>query len=194
MKQAGRGRRLPSRSGGGTQRRPSKLQRRLAAQILEYARRNGVGRGEHLPEELLAQELGVSRSPIRAALTFLEAEGALKRRANRGFFLEGSPEELERVRGGLADGEDEILYLRIARDLFARALPEHVSEAMLLRRYAVTRSGLLRALLRLSEEGIARRGQGHGWTFLPVLNTPEMHDQRCSPSSPTSAPRAPGAG
>lgn len=38
-----------------------------------------------LVEEVLAQEFGVSRSPIRQALTYLAAEGLLERLPRRGF-------------------------------------------------------------------------------------------------------------
>lgn len=53
---------------------------RIRRQILlgEY------GPGEHLKEERLAEELGVSRTPIRQALTMLEAEGLVEIAWNRG--------------------------------------------------------------------------------------------------------------
>lgn len=40
--------------------------------------------GEHLKEERLAEELGVSRTPVRQALTMLEAEGLVEIAWNRG--------------------------------------------------------------------------------------------------------------
>ncbi len=42
------------------------------------------GPGEHLKEERLAEELGVSRTPIRQALTMLEAEGLVQIAWNKG--------------------------------------------------------------------------------------------------------------
>lgn len=42
------------------------------------------GPGEHLKEERLAEELGVSRTPVRQALTMLEAEGLVQIAWNKG--------------------------------------------------------------------------------------------------------------
>ena len=43
--------------------------------------------GEYIRQETLAVELGVSRIPIRDALTMLEAKGLVKREPNKGFLV-----------------------------------------------------------------------------------------------------------
>jgi len=51
--------------------------------------------GERLKEEQLARELGVSRTPVREALLFLEAEGAVVLQPNRGATVRRyTPEEI----------------------------------------------------------------------------------------------------
>lgn len=61
---------------------------RLERTPLERIRRRILlgeyGPGEHLKEERLAEELGVSRTPIRQALTMLEAEGLVQIAWNKG--------------------------------------------------------------------------------------------------------------
>lgn len=56
--------------------------------LLERIRRRILlgeyGPGEHLKEKRLAEELGVSRTPVRQALTMLEAEGLVEIAWNRG--------------------------------------------------------------------------------------------------------------
>ena len=65
---------------GGLESRPDGVFERLRALILtgEY------GPDERLIEEQLAERLGVSRTPVRQALTMLEAEGLVEIEANRG--------------------------------------------------------------------------------------------------------------
>src|ERR1700732_386053 len=46
-----------------------------------------LGQGERLIEDRLAEQLGVSRNPIREALRMLEAEGFLDVTARRGCFV-----------------------------------------------------------------------------------------------------------
>jgi len=69
----------------------SPLSRSLATEIatrLRAAILNGqFGPGERLREELLAETMGVSRGPIREALSQLEHQGLVTLRRNRGAFV-----------------------------------------------------------------------------------------------------------
>jgi DNA-binding GntR family transcriptional regulator len=60
----------------------------LAEEVVDRLRepifRGLLAPGDRLPEEQLAETLGVSRGPIRDALTQLEREGLVVRRRNRG--------------------------------------------------------------------------------------------------------------
>ncbi len=75
--------------------------------------------GEHLPEDTIARQLGVSRSPVRDALRALEREGLVVGFPNRGSFVrEFSPHDV-----------DEIFSLRVAiESLAAEWAIEHLTE------------------------------------------------------------------
>jgi DNA-binding GntR family transcriptional regulator len=67
-------------SGGGTRKDRGEILGRLRRAILE----GEYGPKERLIEEQLAERLGVSRTPIRQALTMLEAEGLVEIEPNKG--------------------------------------------------------------------------------------------------------------
>ena len=62
-----------------------------------------------LGEEVLSQEFGVSRSPVREALRTLEAEGLVRRVPNRGYF----------VRQFKTDEISELFVVRLALEQYA---------------------------------------------------------------------------
>ena len=64
---------------------------RLANQILDVAREARFEPGHHLREQQLGDLLGVSRTPIRSALTLLAERGAVEAIKNQGFFLKPRP-------------------------------------------------------------------------------------------------------
>lgn len=74
----------------------------LSEQLVEYVR-NEILSGtveEDVPirQDVLASRLGVSKIPLREALTRLEQEGLLRSQANRGFFVRAlSAQEAEEV-------------------------------------------------------------------------------------------------
>ncbi|WP_420114499.1 GntR family transcriptional regulator [Pseudactinotalea sp.] len=100
----------------------------LAEYVLQVLReRLAAGQlapGEHLRETELAEELEVSRGPIREALAMLEAEGAIEIRRHRGAFVSVLTSE----------DVDEVHTLREAIEVLAaeraatRLTDEHVTE------------------------------------------------------------------
>ena len=128
----------------------------------------GLGPGDHLSAEPLAQAFGLSRKPVARALDLLVAVGAAERRAHRGVFVADlaafDPQELQ-------SGEDR-LYWRLVNDRLDDALPDALDEAALMRRYGAPRRLVARVLARLAEEGVARRRPGVGWAFEPLLRGP----------------------
>ena len=144
----------------------------LARSILEDLRKRSLPAGEHLREEALAGRFSVSRSPVRQALGLLARRGVVRQEPNRGFFLRKPSSEL----APLPDeppGDDpaEALYLRIADDRLRGALPGAVSEAGLVRRYAVPRWLAQRTLARLAGHGLVRRRPARGWEFPAELTS-----------------------
>ena len=83
----------------------------LADQVYEELRRRLLSRrhkpGEKLSLHVLADELGVSRSPVHQALTRLVSEGLLSVQARRGYFV--TPVTAQ----ALADGYDVRLALEL---------------------------------------------------------------------------------
>jgi DNA-binding GntR family transcriptional regulator len=148
----------------------------LARRILAMARERGLPAGARLTELGLAEALKVSRTPVRAALRALAAEGWVKAGPSRGFVLKRAVKSLPAEGEGEADDEAE-LYVRISRDRLEGVLTAAVSEADLMRRYGVARSLLLRVLGRLAEAGVIERRPGYGWQFRPVIDSPAARDE-----------------
>jgi DNA-binding GntR family transcriptional regulator len=141
----------------------------LAAQILVHIREAGLPVGTHLTAQGLAGRFNVSRFPVANALELLAAKGALTHKPNRGYFvLEPSAEVL-----GLPTDELSNAYSRIADDHLNGELVNPVSEAYLRERYGLSQSQLARLLNRIVQEGWAERRPGSGWSFSPMLTTPE---------------------
>ena len=156
---------------------PTSLQIRIARDIVALVRRDVRPPGYHLAEAQLAREIGTSRSPVKAALSWLAELGVVRHDANRGFFLACAPASLTAIAEQLYSSPDEPLYLRIANDRLTGALPDEVGEAELMRRYQVARTTLRKALARISREGWIEQGMGHGWHFLGMIDSPEAYDE-----------------
>lgn len=154
---------------------PSSLQAQLANQILAYIQANQLQPETHLPEPVLCEHFKVSRTPVRAALSLLKRRGYLRHVPNQGYFT-AKPPSAVRARA-VPPSDEERLYLTIAEDRIGQRLPEHVSEADLLRRYNVAKALLGRVLQRLLREGLVERRPGRGWMFAPVLDSQLAHDE-----------------
>jgi DNA-binding GntR family transcriptional regulator len=135
----------------------------LVDRIKSLIRTPGSERGR-LREATLARRLGVSRTPVRAALRHLVATGILEPEPTGGFAVLQTPT--------LADGtleaatETGSLHGLIRRDIILSELGGPVSESALMRRYAVGRGELTRVIRRLVREGLAEPLPGRGWSML----------------------------
>lgn len=156
-----------------TMRTPNSLHVQLARQILVHVRSSGFEPGHHLTEQALQNVLGTSRAPIRAALSVLAERGHLEKLPNRGFFLRNGP--TEDLGAAIADETDDAVYFQIVDDRLAGALPEAITENEAMRRYDLSRSRLRRIFDRISREGWIQRRDGHGWQFLPVIDSVEAY-------------------
>lgn len=156
---------------------PTPIVGAVAARIVELVCKQGWEPGQRLTEQGLADALAVSRSPVRKALQFLEAVGAVGSNPNRGFVLMQSPSQLRTLALPLDDDSDEALYLRVADDRLAGALPDEISESELMERYELSRLQVQRILNRMAREGLAERKQGRGWMFLPFLDSAKTYNE-----------------
>lgn len=143
----------------------------VVAGILEYVRKFNLAPGQRLTEQALADELGVSRSPIRKALQYLESAGAVASSPNKGFYVKQAVADLMRLDLQADEESDEALYLRIAEERLSGLLPEEITEVDLMARYDLSRLQVQRILNRMGREGLAERKPGRGWVFRPFLST-----------------------
>ncbi|WP_213990566.1 GntR family transcriptional regulator [Sodalis sp. dw_96] len=151
--------------------RSTATSRRLANQILDLICEARFEPGHHLREQQLADTIGVSRTPVRAGLHLLTSLGILEARRNQGFFLLKPYDELQRIKIEVPSSTDQELYEQLVKDRIAGILPESLTQTDIAQRYDADRGVLSRALLRLAEDGLIARNQGHGWRFQPTLNT-----------------------
>jgi DNA-binding GntR family transcriptional regulator len=152
------------------------LAEQLAGQIVEHVQTERLERGARLTERHLAALLNVSRSPVREALKLLEKRGLVRRDDHGGYFTARNSSRLKLIHKPIISKE-ETLYLRIADDRLSGRIPEKVTENSLIRMYKASRGEVVRILWRADEEGWAERLAGHGWSFLPVLTSPEAYHQ-----------------
>ncbi|MFE3836242.1 GntR family transcriptional regulator [Pseudogemmobacter sonorensis] len=159
-----------NRNGPG--RKSAELNRfRLANQILNVIRDARMGVGHHLREQQFAELLNVSRTPIRSALSLLVEHGVVEARRNQGFFLTTPYIELHEFDIDVPPSAEQDLYERLVRDRIAGELPGSVTQSDIARIYEADRIVILRTLARMADDGLVARNKGHGWTFLPTLDT-----------------------
>ncbi|MFJ2992387.1 GntR family transcriptional regulator [Pandoraea sp. NPDC087047] len=154
-----------------------KSERSVATQIVDLIQADAMQAGQHLPAQMLADRLRVSRSPVNQALALLHEKGILVRERNRGYFL-AQPVLAADANAAQALGLDETdvvtrTYFQIADDLLRGQLPGEFSEQLIRTRYALTRTQLNAVLGRIRDEGWAERKPGYGWQFSSMLTTPD---------------------
>jgi len=149
----------------------------VSKQIVELIKTRNWEVGTHLPAQMLADRLRVSRQPINGALALLHEKGFLTRERNRGYFIaKPFAEPLTEIVSALGVKETDVvtsIYFRIADDLLKGELPLEFSEQLIRTRYQLTVAQLNGVLGRISQEGWAERKPGYGWVFSTMLATPD---------------------
>jgi DNA-binding GntR family transcriptional regulator len=153
------------------------LPNRLAAQIMETARREKMATGTHLREQALADAFGVSRTPVRAALQLLAEMDIIESRKNRGFFLKSGSEPLGPIQSSLVSDPVDPIYYKIAEERLAGQIKIRFTEMEFMRRYGVSRVRLSKLLSQMAKEGWVERTLGHGWEFQPILTSTAAYEQ-----------------
>lgn len=149
----------------------------LARRIIDLVRERDCPAGSQLKEHWLAGELGLSRSPVRAALRLLDQYGVVRTIPNQGCFLARPAAELDDSNWGLPPTGEERLYSTLTRDRFANRLERQINVTELVRRYGASRSLVERVLTRLADEGLVERETGRGWRFLPTVDNPQVYEE-----------------
>lgn len=149
----------------------------IPARIVELIEAEHWPVGRHLPAQQLADRLQVSRSPINDALHRLHEKGIVRREANRGYYVARPIDARARkaldALGGSETSAAERLYFRMADDRLRGELPDAISEALLRKTYDATQRDVDMVLARIAGEGWAMKKPGYGWTFSPMLTTPD---------------------
>jgi len=147
----------------------------IPKQIIALIKSEEWSAGSHLPAQMLADRLRVSRQPVNSALALLHEKGVLTREKNRGYFVARSLiESLSDIVAGLGLAEADVVtsvYFQIAEDLLAGELPLDCSEQLIRTRYGLTAAQANAALARIASEGWGERKFGYGWTFSPMMTT-----------------------
>lgn len=151
------------------------LVNQIATQIVQYIREHKYASGARLVERRLAEDLRVSRSPVRGALKLLEREGVVGPADRGGFVVLAAADALPAPPADPAVGREQT-YLRVAEDRLNGELPNRITENELARRYELTRSELADLLRRMTKEAWIDRLPGYGWEFLPMLTTLKMYE------------------
>lgn len=156
---------------------PMSVETSIPKQIVALIKNEDWAAGSHLPAQMLADRLRVSRQPVNSALALLHEKGILRRERNRGYFL-ARPlvDPLADIVAGLGLADTDIVtsvYFRIADDLLRNELPLDCSEQLIRTRYGLTAAQTGAVLARIANEGWAERKPGYGWTFSTMLTTPD---------------------
>ncbi|MDG4662973.1 GntR family transcriptional regulator [Mycobacterium sp. 236(2023)] len=149
----------------------------MAARVVDLIRAHGLDEGAHLTEQWVADELDISRTPARRALTYLTDIGLVERTPRRGFHLAMPATELARAALHTEDDADEQLYFRIIDDHLGGRFVDDFTTTDLCQRYGLTSRQASLVLARMESEDLIRRRAARGWEFVRTLSTNEAHDQ-----------------
>lgn len=153
----------------GSPKPPRQRHVELAQRILDVVAKAGIGAGDRLPEQLLAAQCNVSRTPIRRALQLLAEQGSATVDPDGGYRLSDMAGLPAGQIAELPHTEEEELFNAILSDLAARRIPATQTLAGLRRRYGASRLTVQNALQRLLEEQIVERAAGQLWLFKPMV-------------------------
>ncbi|MEW6339504.1 MAG: GntR family transcriptional regulator [Paraburkholderia sp.] len=149
----------------------SPLQVDLARRISQRIVNGELQPGQHLSENALADEFQVSRTPVRKALQLIAGHGLADFRAQEGVFVtQTPPQSVPRFGDNITSDE---LCRQMLDDYAHERLPIAWTEKDLLERYGASRSVLTKALVQLASDSLIEKRKGHGWRFLPSMNTPD---------------------
>jgi DNA-binding GntR family transcriptional regulator len=150
---------------------PPKSHTQLARKIVNYFKKLNLQADERIREQAIADQFGVSRTPVRGALTMLHEQGILTYVAKQGYSLADGANELSEDGITLPQTTEEQLFSAIMRDRVANRLDEQITISDLMRRYSNGRAEVTRVLTQMSADGLIERGSGQSWVFGPALDS-----------------------
>lgn len=153
---------------------PTRLQQEIAERILQLVRDDALGAGAWLNENATARRLGVSRTPVRAALDHLAEQGVVRRHLNKGIEILSLPAASDSTR---PPETVDLAMVRLARERENGLLPDEVSELEVMRRYELGRPEAQKLLARLADLDMVERKPGYGWRFLHEPRDQRLRDE-----------------
>jgi len=141
---------------------PTPLQSRIRDQLTRIFGQE-MQPGGRINEAEIAEQLRVSRTPVRKVLWQLQTLGIVDYEQDRGFRL------ARHVPAGPSDPETNgLLDERVMRDMALGNLSATISERALMQRYGVPRGILVSTLRRLMRDQLVEPSVGRGWIFADV--------------------------
>lgn len=153
---------------------PTRLQQDIAERILQLVRDDALAAGAWLNENATARRLGVSRTPVRAALDHLAEQGVVRRHLNKGIELIQLPAASDSAR---PPETLDLAMVRLAHERENGLLPDEVSELEVMRRYDLGRPEAQKLLARLADLDMVERKPGYGWRFLHEPRDQRLRDE-----------------
>jgi DNA-binding GntR family transcriptional regulator len=153
---------------------PTRLQQEIADRILQLVRDDALAAGAWLNENATAKRLGVSRTPVRAALDHLAEQGVVRRHLNKGIELIQLPAASDSAR---PPEMLDLAMVRLARERENGLLADEVSELEVMRRYELGRPEAQKLLARLADLDMVERKPGYGWRFLHEPRDQRLRDE-----------------
>ncbi len=147
----------------------SSLQIKVARLVLQRCLALGTDPTFRLVESDLADELEISRSPVRTVLGILADRGLLAAEPRHGYRPLVPAAELRRALDTLGVSEEDSFTDALLGDRAQGVLADEVSESELTERYGHGRGLIRRVLMRLASDGLVERSSGHGWRFTADL-------------------------
>ncbi|MBC2858477.1 GntR family transcriptional regulator [Stappia sp. 28M-7] len=146
----------------------------FAQRLLQLFHNDSYQLGQKVSERKLATQLGVSRTPVRAALFHLLESGNISRDEGQKWILAKLPDPVEKL---LSDDDSDDLDMLICNDWREGKLSNSFTETDLIKRYGVSKADLNRSLIALVRDGIVERSSGYGWHFAALLDSEERRLQ-----------------
>lgn len=151
----------------------------IAGKIVTRISAGTMTAGHHLVAQALADELNVSRSPVRDALVLLSDEGVLEQQPRRGYFV--SDDAIRIVQSPqlqkLTARNQMDAYYQIADDWLHDRIGAENTEMQLRHKYELSAAALDDILVRAVQDGWAMQKPGYGWVFLDVAKSPDAFEQ-----------------
>ena len=151
-------------------------QKKTLKEIVRFVCERHMQAGDRVAESVLAELIGISRTPVRAVLDYLVDEGVLVYEKSKGYSLAVAAGAIpESVLEQLRLPEDP-LYVQLAEARLNGDVVGSVTESDLARRLKATRSAIRRVITQAQREGWAVKEAGYGVRFLPIIDNQDAYD------------------